>query len=528
MSIIRHGNTLAHLTNKTVETRHVKPSNLLLIITDEHQRGVAGCYGNAKAITPNLDALARRGLVFDNAYTPSPICVPARGALAAGDWVNRLGYWDNAIAFHGEVPSWHARIRDTGHKMGAIGKLHFRSSADDNGFTEEILTMHMVNGGAGHVIGSIRNPSPGPLAAMPALAASAGPGECSYNDFDRNVAAAAVEWLRKRAEDAGDRQWALMVSFVRPHYPLTVPQKYYDMFDPADMELPEFYRDGRENRHPWVEQLSKTVNYGDYFTDADHVRRAIASYYALVTFVDEQIGRVLNALEESGFAGNTRIIYSTDHGDNVGRRGLWGKSVMYEEAVAIPMIVAGPDVPKGQRSSALVSLVDVYASALEAVGVPADEHDKSLPSRSLWHPERIAGADRTVLSEYHAMGSESGAYMVRWDDWKYIHYVDHAPELFNLRGDPTELRNLAKEPEFAASLKEGERRLSEFCDPQVNDRRVFADQHKMLLTHGGRDAVIARGDVLFTPPPGEAETRHMRATGAIVQEQDRADPISRP
>ena len=486
----------------------MKPTNFLLIISDEHQRGVAGCYGNPLAITPNIDALARRGRVFDNAYTPSPICVPARGALAAGDWVNKLGYWDNAFAFHGEVPSWHARIRDAGGDMAAIGKLHFRSTQDDNGFSEEILTMHMMNNGAGDLIGSIRRPPPPPRAAMPALAAGVGPGECSYNDFDRNVAAAAVDWIRARADAAESAPWGLMVSFVRPHYPLTVPKKYYDLFDPDRMVVPDFYTGGRRERHPWVEELSETINYGDHFKDTSHIRRAIASYYALVAFVDDQIGAVLRALDDAGLTDSTRVVYSTDHGDNIGRRGLWGKSVMYEEAVAIPMIVAGPDVPPGSRSDAPVSLVDIYASALEATGIAPTEHDRRLPSRSLWRPEAIDANQRTLISEYHAMGSRSGCYMVRWSHWKYIHYVGHAPELFDLDRDPIELTDLAGRPECAAVVAEGLKRLREVCDPDATDARVFSEQEALLARYGGADAIIARGDVLYTPPPGEGPQLH--------------------
>ncbi|PZQ77649.1 MAG: sulfatase [Variovorax paradoxus] len=485
----------------------MKPTNFLLIITDEHQRGVAGCYGNEKAITPNLDALARRGKVFDNAYTPSPICVPARGALAAGDWVNKLGYWDNAIGFHGEVPSWHARIRDAGHDMVGIGKMHFRSMADDNGFSKEILTMHMMNDGAGDLIGSIRNPPPPPRSAMPALAASVGPGECSYNDFDRDVAQEAVAWLQARAAQQRDQPWGLMVSFVRPHYPLTVPQKYYDMFDPAEMSLPDFYAGTAGARHPWVDQLSKTINYGDHFKDSDHVRRAIASYYALVAFVDEQIGAVLDALATAGFTDSTRIVYSTDHGDNIGRRGLWGKSVMYEEAVAIPLITAGPDVEPGTRSSAPVSLVDVYKSALEAMDIAETAHDRALPSMSLWKPEEIP-ADRSIVSEYHAMGSQSGCYMLRWGRWKYIHYVHHLPELFDVSADPAEVNNLAQDPAHRQVVEEGRARLLAVCDPEATDKRAFEQQQSVLNEHGGADEILRRGDQLFTPPPGKGPTLH--------------------
>ena len=153
----------------------MQPSNLLFILSDEHRRDVAGCYGDPIAITPNIDALAARGARFRNAYTPCPICVPARAALATGRWVHQTRSWDNAAPYHGEPPSWHHRLRDNGHRVVSIGKLHFRATADDNGFSEEILPLHVLEG-KGDLIGMLREP-PAARGSMPALAASAGPGE---------------------------------------------------------------------------------------------------------------------------------------------------------------------------------------------------------------------------------------------------------------------------------------------------------------------------------------------------------------
>jgi len=183
---------------------------------------------------------------------------------------------------------------------------------------------------------------------------------------------------------------------------------------------------------------------------------------------------------------------------------------MYEEAVAIPMIVAGPDVPAGSRSNALVSLVDVYASALAAIGIEPTPREQRLPSRSLWSPDAIDATDRTLLSEYHAMGSRSGCYMVRWGQWKYVHYVGHDPELFDLSEDPSETRNLAASHECRAVVAEGLRRLREICHPEATDLRVFREQEELLARYGGAEAIIARGDVLFTPPPGEVTRRMAR------------------
>ncbi|HEX2885195.1 sulfatase-like hydrolase/transferase [Vineibacter terrae] len=475
------------------------PRNLLFILSDEHQRGVTGCYGNPLVKTPNIDRLAASGARFTNAYTPSPICVPARAALATGRWVHQTGCWDNAFPYDGRINSWHRRLRDAGHHVASIGKLHFRSSADDNGFSEELLPMHVVDG-IGDLLGMIRKP-PAPRGGMPALAAEAGAGSSSYNDYDHAIADAACDWLAARAGKAGDKPWALMVSFVRPHFPLVPPQAFFDLYDPATMPLPRL---ATAPDHPAMRALRDCMNYADYFADDAVIRRAIAAYYGLVSYLDHNVGRVLDALRAAGLAGDTRIIYTSDHGDNLGTRGLWGKSVMYEESAAVPFIAAGPDIAPGRVVPAPVSLIDVYRSALECVGTAAPVPDRDLPSRSIWPLIEGADAPRVILSEYHAAASVAGTFMVRRGRWKYVYHAGYRPELFDLRADPGETTDLATDPAYVGALDTCERALRDICDPDQVDARAFADQAARIAQHGGVEAIMKRGDFGHTPPPGEA------------------------
>ncbi len=209
----------------------MRPANFLFILSDEHQRDIAGCYGDSIAITPNIDRLASRGVRFTNAYTPTPICVPARAGLATGRWAHQCKSWDNASPYHGEYVSWHHRLRDAGHRVTSIGKLHFRSTDDDNGFSEEILPLHVLDG-KGDLIGMMREPPP-VRGSMPALAASAGPGESSYNDYDRDITQAACRWIAAAAARHADKPWALFVSLVRPHFPLTAPPEFFALHPPS-------------------------------------------------------------------------------------------------------------------------------------------------------------------------------------------------------------------------------------------------------------------------------------------------------
>jgi choline-sulfatase len=202
----------------------MRPSNLLIILSDEHQREALGCYGHPLVQTPNLDRLAARGTRFTNAYTPSPICVPARASLATGRHVHQIGCWSSAEPYHGQVPSWGHRLIEAGHRVVSIGKLHYRATEDSNGFDEEILPLHVVDG-VGWPRGLLRKDPP-PFESARDLAAEIGPGETSYTDYDRRIAAAAVEWIKANGRPAGDRPWVLLVSFVSPHFPLVAPPDF--------------------------------------------------------------------------------------------------------------------------------------------------------------------------------------------------------------------------------------------------------------------------------------------------------------
>jgi choline-sulfatase len=209
--------------------------NLLIVISDEHRRDAMGCAGHPIVRTPHLDRLAAQGALFEAAYTPSPMCVPTRAAIACGDHVHRIGYWDSATPYDGARRSWMRRLRDAGVETVSIGKLHFRSGEDDNGFSEEILPMHVV-GGVGWPIGLLRENPPAYDAAAE-LAADVGAGPSSYTEYDRAITAAAERWLEGRRA-AARRPWAAFVSLVSPHYPLRAPEDWLALYPPEAMDAP--------------------------------------------------------------------------------------------------------------------------------------------------------------------------------------------------------------------------------------------------------------------------------------------------
>ena len=252
--------------------------------------------------------------------------------------------------------------------------------------------------------------------------------------------------------------------------------------------------------HPFLRDYASSFVYDKYFDDTK-LRKAIAGYYGLCSFLDDNIGQVLHALHDAGLADSTRVLYTSDHGDNLGNRGLWGKSTMYEETAGVPLIVSGGDIPAGRVVATPASHVDVYPFIMQCVGarVPADDGH---PGYSLVDIANGLEPRRNVLSEYHGMGSTTGAFMIRHGTYKYVHYVRYAPQLFDLANDPEELRDLAADPAYKEVLDACRARLYAICDPDDVDRRAKARQQVLLEQNGGREAVIARGDLGFSPPPG--------------------------
>jgi choline-sulfatase len=482
----------------------VKPTNLLFILSDEHNKRVIGCYGHPMVRTPNLDALARRGTRFTSAYTNCPICVPARASFATGRYVHQVRCWDNAIAYEGQAPSWGHRLREQGHHVAAIGKLHYQASKPEaNGFDEEIMPMHIVDG-VGDLLGLIRDELPRRKGALK-LGPEAGRGESDYTRYDRAIAEETVKWLTHEAPRHRDKPWALYVGFVCPHFPLIAPPEFYDLYPEADVPWPAQYDPAERPRHPFTDAMRRCLVFDEPF-DAPMVRRAIAAYFGLVSFLDDNVGTVLRALETTGLAETTRVVYSSDHGDNLGTRGLWGKSTMYEESAGIPMIAAGPEVPPGVVRDTPVTLADGFPTFIQALGAKADPADGDLPGVSLLDVAQGHVPRRTILSQYHAAGAITGSFMIRHGAYKYVHYVGMPPMLFDLAADPHEQRDLGRDPGHERIVAECEARLRQVVDPEVVDKLARADQREHIERHGGKDAILERGTFRYSPPPGVKAT----------------------
>ena len=479
---------------------NVIPVSTIVFLADNHARSAAGCYGEGAIRTPAIDSIARAGIRFENAYCASPLCCPSRAALATGRYPHQTGFYDNVLAYDGSTPSWMHRARDAGRKVVSVGKLHFRSTDDDNGFSQERIPMHILNGRGGTAM--LLRASGGELPAVgqwELYTQQSGVGGSVYQQYDRDITRSAIAWLREQAANPVDDPWILFVSYASPHPPFSVPAHLFEEVDLDAMPLPPAFGPGERSEHPAIVHLRHIM--GTRSIDDSRVLKTIAkAYYGLVTHLDRQIGEVLSEVEALGLR-RLRLVYTSDHGEMLGAQGLFGKSCVYEPALRVPLVMCGPDIESKTVRTELVSHVDLYPTLLDSVGVSPHPDDTDLPGSSLLGP---VAAERSAFAEYHATGSTGGAFVLRDGRYKLIHHVGHESELFDLGADPDETRNLASEPAAQHVLDDLTTRLHATCDPEVVDADAKRAQAGKVAEFGGRETLIREGTLVYTPPPGKA------------------------
>ncbi len=481
----------------------MQPANLLFIISDQHRPDFLGCAGHPTVQTPHLDRLAARGSRFTNAYTNCPICVPARASLATGRYVHEIGNWDNAFPYDGSIPSWHHHLRGQKIQVDSIGKLHFQGQGTDHGFTNEVEPLHVVEG-VGDVLSCIRE-NPPTRSGQRRNIAEAGPGDSTYLQYDRRNAANGKQWLQQHAND--EQPWVLFLSLVCPHPPFIAPPELYEQYAQQNLPMPRQWQPSEWPEHPALARMRHFFQLEEPFTE-EELQRLHAAYHGTTTFLDQQIGQVLDTLDDLGLTDETRIIYTSDHGESLGERGHVGKFLMYEETAGIPLIMAGPDVPSGKVVETPVSLVDAFPTVLAAVGAEDADLTADLPGDSLWAIAADANQDRAVFSEYHAVGTAHAFYMLRDARYKYVHYAHEPAQLFDLIADPNEIHDLAAEPAHQDLLQRMRKRLHALLDPEAIDAQAKAAQQARLAEMGGEAAVRARGAFDNSPTPGETPRFH--------------------
>ena len=455
-----------------------KPNVLLLAVDDMNDW--IGCLGKTpRAITPNIDKLAGRGVNFSNAHTAGVFCAPSRAAIFSGQFASTTGCYQSGTYFvdHPEIESLQTSFAKAGYSTFGAGKLfHHPAGAIDIRNWTHFFLRNPEQRKTGWPMNSWSEETPFP-ANFPASIYNRGqditggmflewagiPNHREEDMADTKRANWAVEQLRKRH----DKPFFLAVGLYAPHYPNYCPQKYFDLYDPDKIELPPVKKDDLEDLPEKIRKM-KTARSRilQKLQSLDAWDDAIHGYLANISYADAMIGRVLNALEQSPYADNTIVVLWSDHGYHLGEKGDWGKHTLWERTSNVPFIWAGPGVAKNKTTDVTVSLIDLYPTFREMCGLPQTKQTlegQSIAS-TLVNPDQAE--DRSVFLPH----MHPGEYAIINRDWRYVRYGEDGEELYDLREDPHEWNNLAMEKKYFKTKS----RLSSFAP------KKFAPQAKKL------------------------------------------------
>lgn len=447
--------------------------NILLIVSDQHAPALMGCAGDPIVRTPNLDALAARGVRFEHAYCGAPLCVPSRMTMLTGRHCSDIGVWSNSCYLGSDIPTFAHALGAAGYETVLCGRMHFIGPDQRHGFHRRIMgdVLGYTQVGGRTSTGLSRELAPGTGQSYPAVAIS-GAGRTAYQVYDETVGATARDFLVRREDD---RPLLLVAGFVLPHCPFVARKDLFDYYyERVPMpEIPEGYFEclPEPMRH-WRESRGITE------LTAEQIRSARAAYYGMVEHFDEVVGAVLGGLAQSPIAEDTIVIYVSDHGESAGRNGLWWKSNFYDHSVGVPMIAAGPGVPQAQTRAEVVSLLDLAPTLAELGGgpeLPLASGQSLVPlltgeARGPWRDE--------ALSELVGLGEryQYPARMIRRGPWKLVHYEGYGPMLFNLDEDPNEFEDRAGDPECRDVRGYLHDRVLSGWDPQAAQRAMLRSQ----------------------------------------------------
>ncbi len=422
--------------------------NILFMQVDQLTIDVLSCYDNDVAKTPHLDALAERGVVFRNAYCNYPLCAPSRFSMAAGLLASRIGAYDNACEFPASLPTYAHYMRALGYRTCLSGKMHFVGPDQLHGFERRLTTDIYPGDFAWTADWRVEGFEGATDIRM--LTTS---GLCARSvqiDYDEDVTHRAVQEIYDCARSTEDRPFFLQVSWTHPHDPYLSLRKHWDLYDPADIPPPRTGMPSHNENDPHSLRVLRQHGLADADIPPETVQRARRAYCGTVSYIDDNIGKLLEALRESGQSENTVIVFCSDHGEMLGERGLWLKKTFFEPATRVPLVIYAPDHLKPGRCDTLCSLVDLLPTfAAFGSGGAWDGAVEPLDGSDLTAIAASGTMERKVYAELLCEGILAPIFMLRREDWKFITSTGDPDMLFDVRNDPDERHNLAASADHA-------------------------------------------------------------------------------
>ena len=460
----------------------MKRPNILILMADQLAARALPAYGNRVAKTPHIDALAAAGVVFESFYCNSPLCAPSRFSFLSGRMVSAIGAFDNAAEFPAQVPTFAHYLRRSGYQTALSGKMHFCGPDQLHGF-EERLTTDIYPADFGWTPDWTRfEERPSWYHTMDS-ATQAGPcTRTNQIDFDDEVIFNARQKLFDMARTQDRRPFCLVASMTHPHDPYSIPQRYWDRYSGIDIDRPRV-RASDVPLDPHSRRLRHVCGLDLQPVDDAQTQAARRAYYGAVSYVDDQIGVLLSALEDAGFADGTIVIVLADHADMLGERGLWYKMNFFDTACRIPLIVHAPKQFGPRRVAQSASLVDLLPTLCELCIGPDASYVTELDGKSLVPALQGAATADEVIGEYLAEGVVAPMVMIKRGRYKFIHSPTDPDQLYDLIEDPDEMQNLAAMGSHAARVQNLRAEVAKRWDLEALSAEVIASQQRRLMVY---------------------------------------------
>jgi choline-sulfatase len=429
----------------------MKRPNILFIMADQMAAPILPLHDAASPVQmPNLMKLAEQAVVFDSAYCNSPLCAPSRFTLVSGRLPSKIGAYDNAADFPADVPTYAHYLRRLGYRTALSGKMHFCGPDQLHGY-EERLTSDIYPADYGWAVNWDEPDVRASWYHNMSSVLQAGPCVRSNQlDFDEEVVFKARQYLYDHVRMSPDQPFCLTVSMTHPHDPYTIGREYWDRYEGVDIPLPRQHIEQSE-QDPHSQRILKVIDLWDKPLPEDKIRDARRAYFGACSYIDDNIGKLLKTLEECGLAEDTLIVFSGDHGDMLGERGLWYKMHWFEMSARVPLLVHAPKRFAAHRVSQSVSTLDLLPTLVELAGGQV-EQGLELEGHSLLPHLQGKGGHDEVLGEYMAEGTLSPLMMIRRGPWKFVYSEQDPLLLFDLDSDPLERQNLAESSEHRGIL----------------------------------------------------------------------------
>ncbi len=428
--------------------------NIILFMVDQLTSFVLNSYGGTVCKTPNIDALAARGTVFENAYCAYPLCAPSRFGMMAGRLPSRIGAYDNGAEFTASTPTFAHYLRSAGYYTCISGKMHFVGPDQYHGFEERLTTEIYPADMSWTPDADFRDYNKDDERAYMFGVSTidtvrdAGPVARSMQiDYDEDVIHHAVRELYTRARSDDKRPFMMTVSLTQPHDPYVTTREYWDLYSDEELEPPLVAHMPVEERDEHSQSLY--YHYGqDKCTLTEHdYRNARRGYYGMISYIDSLFGRLMEALKQSGFYDDTIVMFASDHGDMIGERGMWFKKTLFNAAVQVPLIIAHPN-HEPDRVTAPASLLDIFPTLLEFAEIPKEQIKSQLDGRSLAPALRGETINGPIFMEHIDGGTSAPRVCIRDGNKKLTVSRAYPPQLFDLGKDPLELDNIAGSGDF--------------------------------------------------------------------------------